>query len=140
MGHPREPIKHTCPDIDELLKDLNKIKAMLRNYESIDEVEKLKDLLSEIETTLWGFDTKLEELRQSNDVLRKWGIREAEKVDELQEELLESSNLTLNKKQLLDWIRNIILTDGWVGELGDTYDLTLLKILESKIKNGDFDY
>ena len=46
----REPIKHTCPDIDSII-------AML------------------------------EKLRQSNATLRDWGFDEANRVDELEEEL-----------------------------------------------------
>ena len=87
MGHYREPIKHTCPDIDKLVKGIDEINKMLRGYEKLDEVDDLKDLISDIENTLWDFDTKLEELRKSNDTLRQWGIEEAEQVDKLKEEL-----------------------------------------------------
>ena len=87
MGHYREPIEHTCPDIDKLVKGIDEINKMLRGYKKLDEVDDLKDLISDIENTLWDFDTKLEELRRSNDTLRDWGISEAEQVDKLEEEL-----------------------------------------------------
>lgn len=87
MGHYREPIKHTCPDIDKLVKGIDEINKMLRGYEKLNEADDLKDLINNIENTLWDFDTKLEELRRSNDTLRDWGISEAEQVDKLEEEL-----------------------------------------------------
>ena len=47
MGkHHREPIKHTCPDIDKLIKGQNEIMKIIRNYQKIDEVEDLKDIIS----------------------------------------------------------------------------------------------
>ena len=70
MGHHREPIKHTCPDIDKL-----------------DEVDALQDLIGDIELILWDYDSELEELRRSNDELRSWGISEAEEEDKLEEKL-----------------------------------------------------
>ena len=85
MGHYREPIKHTCPDIDNLVKGLNEINKLTKGYERIEEVDDLKDLISEIQNILWDYDSKLEELRRANDDLRNWGISEAQEVDRLEE-------------------------------------------------------
>lgn len=85
-SHHREPIKHTCPDIDKLIKGLNEISKMTRNYERIDEVSELKDLIYDLEYILSDFEGKLEELRNSNDTLRNWGIDEACNVDDLETE------------------------------------------------------
>lgn len=82
--HNREPIKHTCPDIDKLIKGINEIQKLTKNYQKIDEVDDLKDILSDVENILWDFEDKLEELRRANDTLRDWGISEAEEVDKLE--------------------------------------------------------
>lgn len=62
-SHTREPIKHTCPDIDSAIRQC-------------------KDFYSDMES-------QLEDLRDSNDRLRMWGIEEADRVDELTGEVEE---------------------------------------------------
>jgi len=40
MGkHYREPIKHTCPDIDKLIKGITEIQKLTKNYQKIDEID-----------------------------------------------------------------------------------------------------
>ena len=90
MGHYREPIKHTCPDIDKLVKGIDEIYKLIRGYDKLDEVDDLKYLIGDIENILWDYDTKLEELRKANDELRRWGIAEAEEVDKLESKLSET--------------------------------------------------
>jgi predicted P-loop ATPase len=93
MGkHHREPIKHTCPDIDKLIKGQTEIMKLIRNYQKIDEVEDFKDIISDIENILWDFDNELEKLRSSNDTLRDWGISEAEEVDKLEDKIYALEN------------------------------------------------
>lgn len=83
MSHHREPIKHTCPDIDKLVIGLREIEKTTKNYDKVDDVDDLKSILNEVENILWGFEDKLEELRKSNDTLRDWGVSEAREVDNL---------------------------------------------------------
>ena len=90
--HNREPIKHTCPDIDKLIKGINEIQKLTKNYQKIDEVEDLRDIISDIENILWYFDNELEKLRSSNDTLRDWGISEAEEVDKLEDKIYALEN------------------------------------------------
>ncbi len=85
MGkHNREPIKHTCPDIDKLIIGQNEIFKLIKNYQKIEDVNDFKNIISEIENILWDFENQLEQLRKSNDTLRDWGISEAEEVDKLE--------------------------------------------------------
>lgn len=88
--HYREPIKHTCPDIDKVLRSIDKVKKMCRvsGRESEDE---LLSIIGDIEHELWDADDQLEKLRRSNDELRSWGITEAEEVDALNEYIQELS-------------------------------------------------
>ena len=72
--HHREPIKHTCPDIDKLIKGQAEIMKLIRNYKKIDDIDEFKDIISDIENILCDFDNELEKLRSSNDTLRDWGI------------------------------------------------------------------
>lgn len=93
MGnHHREPIRHTCPDIDKIIKGLNEVQKTTRGYDKIDSVDELKDIISDIENILWGFEDKLEELRRSNNTLREWGISEAEEVDKLEDKIYVLEN------------------------------------------------
>jgi hypothetical protein len=90
--HYREPIKHTCPDIDKLIKGQSEIMKLIKNYQKIDDIDEFKDIISDIENILWDFESKLEELRRSNDALRDWGISESNQVDELEYKILELTN------------------------------------------------
>ena len=91
MGkHYREPIKHTCPDIDKLIKGQNEILKLIKNYQKIDDVDEFKDIISDIENILWDFDNELEKLRSANDALRDWGISEAEEVDKLESQIADA--------------------------------------------------
>ena len=92
MNHHREPINHTCPDINKLIKGQTEILKLTRNYQKIDEVDELKDIISEIENILWNFDSELESLRKSNETLRNWGIYEALEVDKLENDIYSLEN------------------------------------------------
>jgi hypothetical protein len=80
--HYREPVKHTCPDIDKVIDVINRC---IKNCEpKIGESE--EDLLYRLDAIrhdLWGIDDILEKLRAANDELRQWGIEEADEVDRL---------------------------------------------------------
>lgn len=93
--HYREPIKHTCPDIDRLIKNSNEILSLIKGYSNIEDIEELKLIIGDIENLIYGFDSELEDLRRSNDTLRSWGIEEANNYDKLElkyEELKEIAN------------------------------------------------
>lgn len=82
MGHQREPIKHTCPDIDKYIRRIKNClvsERELRDMEIDDILINAIDMANELESCI----DYLEELRSSNDTLRHWGIEEAEKVDEI---------------------------------------------------------
>jgi vacuolar-type H+-ATPase subunit E/Vma4 len=83
--HDREPIQHTCPDIDKVVSAIEKVNKWIYKLRGNEDEETLRDLLSDISNELWGMDTIMEKLRKSNDDLRQWGIEEAEYADRLQE-------------------------------------------------------
>jgi hypothetical protein len=84
--HFREPIKHTCPDIDKYIKFIKMTIVKDRDLKNMDEKE-LFDAASSMASELDNCIDYLEELRKSNDTLRCWGIEEADRVDELEERL-----------------------------------------------------
>jgi len=80
--HDREPIKHTCPDIDKYIKWIKFEIVKDRDLKNMDEKE-LFDAASSMSSQLESCIDYLEELRKSNDTLRQWGITEADEVDSL---------------------------------------------------------
>jgi len=84
--HYREPIRHTCPDIDKYIKWIKMTIVKDRDLKNMDEKE-LFDAASSMASELDNCIGYLEELRKSNDKLRCWGIEEADRVDELEERL-----------------------------------------------------
>lgn len=99
--HNREPIKHTCPDIDKYIKWIKSDIKQDRYLKNMDEKE-LYDTASTMASRLEDCIGYLEELRNSNDTLRSWGIEEAEKVDSLEnyveelEEKIKDSELSVS--------------------------------------------
>lgn len=88
MGHPREPIKHTCPDIDRMIKYIKMVMVEDRYLKNMEQSE-LYDTASSMNSQLEDCIDFLEQMRKSNDTLRCWGIEEADKVDELEVQLGE---------------------------------------------------
>ena len=85
-GHGREPIKHTCPDIDKYIKIINQTiykSSQLTNMDEGDLLYAAESLNSQLINCIeW-----LEGLRSSNSTLREWGVKEAIEVDRLDEEI-----------------------------------------------------
>jgi len=69
--HSREPVKETCPAIDEVQR---RIKLA---FEAVEEAFNKLDALG----------NELEALRTANGSLRDWGREEADRVDELEGEI-----------------------------------------------------
>lgn len=85
MGHDREPVGHTCPEVNEGLEKVAGINK------SIDQAGDF----------LHGLGRLLESLRKSNQALREWGNEEAERVDELESRVDElESELAGMRSQL----------------------------------------
>ena len=99
-NHRREPIKHTCPDIDKYIKWIKYDIVEDRHLKNMNEQD-LYDAASTMSTTLENCIGYLEELRNSNDILRYWGIGEAGRVDELEDIIEELENEFAEYKQTL---------------------------------------
>ena len=90
----REPIEHTCPDIDRTIKYIKMVMMKDRDLKNLNESE-LFDAASAMNSELDGCIDFLEQMRKSNDTLRQWGIEEATRVDELEFELEEVKAQTI---------------------------------------------
>ena len=99
MGKYREPIGHTCPDIDVIVEKAKEMQSMCKSPEDDDHEYNyrcISDLASEI-------ISQIEDLRSSNSTLREWGndinneLEDAEaendklqqKIEELVEEIID---------------------------------------------------
>lgn len=84
------PIKHTCPDIDFVIKQIRSA-IKLADGKYIDE-SNYKDCLNEIIDSLYRLDDRLEELRDANRALREWGENLEHELTFLTEENEELKN------------------------------------------------
>jgi hypothetical protein len=77
MSRRGEPVKHTCPDIDRLIKTVTEIVAGMNFCKEEDTMEDTLSLMSdwkaELESLGIGKWSELETLRNSNHSLREWG-------------------------------------------------------------------
>jgi len=87
-AHFREPIKHTCPDIDNYIKKIQWAIVAYRDLKQLDTDILLESAIS-MSAQLEECINYLEDLRASNGTLRDWGIEEAKRVDELENQLDE---------------------------------------------------
>jgi len=92
-NHYREPIEHTCPQIDKYIKNI-KFAIEQDRYLRVMNEKELYEAASIMANELEACIDYLEELRSSNDTLRQWGIDEAEEVDRLQAQLDEMETIT----------------------------------------------
>lgn len=92
------PVKHTCPDIDSVIKRIKSAQRAAwdmfkRSEKGTDEHDAFKD----IENDLDGLESELESLRDSNSELRAWGEELEIQVSDLEEQV---SALEEDKKHL----------------------------------------
>lgn len=69
----QEPLKHTCPDIDKFISEINKTLEYIWRFNHNDDIEELHDFLNDCENTLNSAIVNFESIRSDNDKLRKWG-------------------------------------------------------------------
>lgn len=94
----REPVGNTCPDIDKLIKRYDSIMKIIKGYNQIEDVDTLKDIISDVENELYNFDSVLEDLRSANSALRDWGNDCISAYDEMESE--KDNEITYLLKQL----------------------------------------
>jgi hypothetical protein len=78
MSRRGEPVKHTCPDIDRLIKTVTEIVAGMNSVKKKIPWNTMPSLMSdwkELESLGIGKWSELETLRNSNHSLREWELR-----------------------------------------------------------------
>lgn len=92
MNHNREPIGNTCSNIDKYQRW---IKSEIHNDRDLDRMneDELRESAKAMSSELNNCIDYLEEMRSANSKLREWGVEEAKKVDELENQIYELTNL-----------------------------------------------
>lgn len=88
MGHHREPIKNTCPEIDKYIKSIRWALTKERDLKNMQE-DDLRDAAISMSNELESCIDYLESLRTANDKLRQWGTEEAENADKFEAQIDE---------------------------------------------------
>jgi len=85
------PIGNTCPDIDKAVKRLQLLIKQIdkfRDYE-YENVDFVKDFISECHYAMDASIDSFEDLRKDNDTLRSWGKEMEEEAETLQVRVVE---------------------------------------------------
>lgn len=114
MGHSREPIPHTCPQVDKIVgKIKSQLKQSPRYWSDLEDINRLQELAEEMQSLLEDCDQEFELLRRSNELLRNWGEQEATDCDKLEERVTCSKN----ERAFLDEIREKMeLSEDFEGD------------------------
>lgn len=87
------PVRHTCPKIDDIIKDmhdsynnLNSALNYIDNYEFDQAIYDIKEVRNIIDKYC-GKYSELENLRDDNTSLRDWGHNLENKVEDLEQEI-----------------------------------------------------
>lgn len=85
------PVKHTCPDIDRVIKAISAaLKQADKAREDLSKDDPMDDVLYDISMGLNGLDRDLEDLRRDNAALRDWGHGLQDEVDKLEGKLYDA--------------------------------------------------
>ena len=87
-------IKHTCPDIDKVIKAIGAaLKAASSGMKEVEKGTDAYDSFWQVDYELYGTERILEDLRTANDELRKWGEEQYARAEELEEKLTEREQI-----------------------------------------------
>ncbi len=121
----REPVKQTCPIIDEAKECISTLDGIITSYDNHFEESDIND----IDFNLDRVKIILEELRSANSSLRDWGNAWCEKASEFEGEIYDlkdeyESKIGLLNSDISDYKKDI---DRYVDKIDslndDIYDL-----------------
>lgn len=90
----RAPVRHTCPDIDRVIKDINNCREIIQKVADELDVERMntddpklakvfQQAVESLEEAkcLADVENTMEDLRNSNDILRTWGYELLKEIE-----------------------------------------------------------
>ena len=80
-------VKHTCPDIDRIKKNLLQMVKEMDYYKNSGDLDTIQNFLNSSASELYYMTDDLEDLRSSNESLRAWGEGLLEEKGILEEEI-----------------------------------------------------
>ncbi len=95
------PIGNTCPDIDKAIRRLEPLVKQIRKMKQYEweDIELLKELVSDCNYAMDCAIDSFEELRKDNDTLRQWGKEMEQEAETLQVRVNELEEQLLNQQQ-----------------------------------------
>lgn len=101
MGKYREPIRHTCPDIDAVVEKAKEIQNICKSPDDDHEYNywRISDLTSDI-------ISQIEDLRSSNSTLRDWGNDINDELERVEEERDDLQQMVWNLEDDIDYLKS----------------------------------
>ena len=99
------PVRHTCPDINDIQSTLFEIENNMYNYSSNIEDEDIASFLSSASHEIKSIrERSLEYLRECNSSLRDWGYEMEAKVDSLNKEISQADQKINTLENDIDYL------------------------------------
>ncbi len=102
MANRSEPVKHTCPDIDRIKKNISSLIATLQ---SIDH-EEIYNVICDLESIGVGNWCELESLRDANGALRDWGNEMVKDAEDSEKALDEANDIISELETKIDQLQD----------------------------------
>ncbi len=83
------PVKHTCPDINRLIRKSNDAIKWLYDALKEDDLETVKNIINDAINEIEDIDGLAEDLRSDNQQLREWGEELEDEIEDLKAEINE---------------------------------------------------
>lgn len=85
------PVRHTCPNIDKVIKRIVGARQSLKDALEYDNEEDKNFAIKCADDDIYGLDDELEDLRSDNDALRNWGHDLEKRIEELEDDIYQLS-------------------------------------------------
>lgn len=103
------PVKHTCPDIDEVIAAIQQARKIAKNAsKDLGRDSEAHDYITDIACELDGLDKQMEYLRKANSQLREWGEDLENEVSKLEEKLENAGSELQSLRAELGWNKDHI--------------------------------
>jgi hypothetical protein len=94
-----EPVSHTCPTIDSVIKTIESVSKELEHHED----ENVRNLAYDLFSLIYK-NSPMEEIREANLTLRNWGNDLLSYVNVVEEDLIRANSRIQQLEETLDGI------------------------------------